>query len=249
MRSSILWIAVITVGCADSLSEDGANDKANAPLAEDSGTFDDASGGDEGGGAEGGDGDGDGGSGGDDGGGTGDEGGSDGAGDEGGSGDSGDGGSEDGGAGDDGGTGEEPPPALPAEGDWSLAASALVRDDCGVADYQDPGGFIAEAYDVLHVDDETFSLAADGEPPGDCAVGRGSQFTCASAQVRQNLSDYGINADMVVDTVFSGTFSSDYRSMTGTTDVVVTCDGDCWLLEFVLSFPCDMAIDMDLAAD
>ena len=240
-------MAVIAVGCAESLSEDGANDKADAPLAEDSGTFDGASGGDDGDGA----GSGDGGSGDDDGGGTGsgDDGGSGGSDGDGGSGDSGDGGSDGGGAGDDGGTGEEPPPALPAEGDWSLAASALVRDDCGVADYQDPGGFIAEAYDVLHVDDETFSLAADGEPPGDCAVSRGSEFTCASAQVRQSLSDYGINADMVVDTVFSGTFSSDYRSMTGTTDVVVTCDGDCWLLEFVLSFPCDMAIDMDLTAD
>ena len=102
MRSSILWIAVIAVGCAESLSEDGADEKSNAPLAEDSGTFDDASGGDDVGGAEGDDGDG--GSGDDDGcgsTGSGDDGasgGSGGSGDSGDSGDSGAGGSDGSGA-------------------------------------------------------------------------------------------------------------------------------------------------------
>jgi hypothetical protein len=135
------------------------------------------------------------------------------------------------------------------EGDWSLDDSALVEDVCGVASYQDPGEFIAEAYTVAHVSDDIFSLAASGAAPGDCEVASDGGFVCDSEQVREDLSSMGINADMVVDTEFSGSFSSDYRTITGTTDIVVTCDGDCWLVEFVLDFPCDMAIDMELVAD
>ena len=207
--------------------------------------------------------DGDGGGSGDDGGGdgSGDDGGGDGSGDDGGDDgagdDGGDDGGSDGGGSDDGGSDdgddpeeEEPEPVLlPVEGDWNLVDQYLSDDPCGVSNYQDPSGFIAEAYEVAHVDSETFALSASGEPPGDCIVSGGSSFTCAPAQVRQDLSSYGISADMVVDTEFNGTLDADFLTMTGATDITVTCDGDCWLVELALDFPCPMTIDMTLEAD
>ncbi len=242
VRMQAWWIVGWMVGCAESLPEPGAKSDGSADGAADTGVPGDV--------PDGGDAGGDDGAGGDGAGGTDGSGGSDGG--AGGTGDGGDagGGADDGsGGGDDGGTEEEEPPVLPVEGAWSLDDSTLVRDDCGVAAYQDPGEFIAEAYTVAHVGADIFSLAASGEPPEDCEVARDGGFVCDSAQVREDLSSMGINADMVVDTEFSGTFSSDYRTITGTNDIVVTCDGDCWLVEFVLDFPCDMAIEMDLSAD
>jgi hypothetical protein len=155
----------------------------------------------------------------------------------------------------DGGTdaadgGEEPPPpALPVEGAWSLADWSLTRDDCGVASFQDPAAFLAEAYAISHVDPVTFALSADGGAPGDCAVTDGVSFSCASATLRQDLGSFGFDAEMVIDTQLSGTLSEDRRSLVGATDITVVCDGDCWLIEFVLDFPCPMQIDMTLTAD
>jgi hypothetical protein len=230
-------IAGWMVGCADSIPDPDAKADGGADADTDTGGSAGPTGGDD---SAGDGGDGDAGSGD----GSGDDGSSgDGSGDDGGS-----GGSDDG-SGDDGGTGEDASPALPVEGDWSLDDSALVQDVCGVASYQDPSDFIAEAYTVGHVSEDIFSLSASGAAPGDCVVARDGGFVCDSEQVREDLSSMGINADMVVDTEFSGSFSSDQRTITGTTDIVVTCDGDCWLVEFVLDFPCDMAIDMELVAD
>jgi hypothetical protein len=171
--------------------------------------------------------------------------------------DSADGDGGDGSGGDDGGTGgedtggeeEPPPPALPVEGAWSLGDWTLASDDCGVASYQDPSEFVADAYTVAHVDSTTFSLASGGEPPGNCVVAEDLSYECESATVRQDLSDFGFDAEMVVDTTFRGVLSSDYTTLSGTTDVTVTCEGSCWLIELVLDFPCPMAIDMSLLSD
>ena len=149
----------------------------------------------------------------------------------------------------DGGDGAPPPPALPVEGAWSLVASDLTRDDCGVASFQDPAAFVAEAYTVRHIDPVTFALAADGGTPGDCLVTDGLTFTCASATLRQDLGSYGFDAEMVIETVFSGALSADRTTLDGQTDISVTCEGNCFLIEFVLDFPCPMQLDMTLTAD
>lgn len=229
-----VWCVVSMVACAEGVVDDGKDsgaspteeaDAADTSTADD-GADDGADGSDEGAGGTGGD-DSDGGDG---------------------SGDTGDG---EGGGGDDGGdTGdtEPPPPALPVEGAWSLTDFSVADDPCGVGTYQDPAELVAERYTVAHVDAATFALAADGQPPGDCVVADGGGFLCAAAQLREDLSGFGIDADMLVDTQLSGVLGPDFRTMSGTTDITVTCDGDCWLLEFVLDFPCPMTVDMTLDA-
>lgn len=243
MEATRTLALLLLLGCTEAIPKDNPSTDGTVRDSGESGDPDDgtdADGGDSGGDDSGDD------SGGDAGDGTGDT-----AGD----GDSGDGGSSDGGSG-DGGSGdggetgeEEPPPALPLEGSWSLTASDLVQDDCGVATYQDPDELIAETWEVSHVDASTFALSAAGEPPGDCGVVDGVSFSCEPTQVRQDLSSYGFAAEMVVDTVFSGELGRDWDTMSGPTDIVVTCEGDCWLVELVLDFPCDMRVDLELAAD
>lgn len=237
------------VGCVETpeKSDDGG---AGTTTVEDSGGLgDDGGSGDTASGASGGDGSGD--SGGDGSGDSGGEGsgdsGGEGSGDSGGEGSGDSGGDGTGDAGDDGTT--EEPPALPVEGSWSLSSFDLTRDDCGVASFQDVSEFVAETYVVAHVDDTTFSLAADGGAPDNCTVTDGEAFTCPPLEVREDLSSVGFDAEMVVDTVFSGTLDGGYLEMTGVTDITVECEGDCFLIEFVLDFPCPMAIDMTLSAD
>lgn len=203
--------------------------------------------GDEGEGGEAGDGGGTGDEGGEAGGDGGDEGGE--TGDDGGMGDGGDaggeGGEDDGGeAGDDG---DEPPPVpLPMEGSWSLASTSLVRDDCNVAAFVDPAEFVPESYVIAHTGTDTFTMAAGGEDPGGCENTGGYDFSCDPAVVRQDLGDFGFDAEMVIDNQLSGTIGEGLVSMEGTNELSITCEGDCFLIELVLSFPCAVELDMRL---
>ena len=240
LRPALLLLAVpwFALACTD----EGEGKADTGETTADAG--DDSEGGEAGDGGESGD---DGGMG-DDGGETGDDGGmGDGGetGDDGGADDGGEGGEDDGGeAGDDG---EEPPPVpLPEEGAWTLASTTLVRDDCNVAAFADPADFVPDSYVIAHTGTDTFTMAAGGEDPGGCENTGGYDFSCDSAVVRQDLGDFGFDAEMVIDNQLSGTIGEGLVSMEGTNELSITCDGDCFLIELVLSFPCAVELDMRL---
>lgn len=243
-RPALLLLAVPFFALACTNEGEGKADTGET--AADAGDEGEAGDGGEDGGDEGGAGDGgDGGETGDDGGmGDGGE-----TGDDGGMGDGGDaggeGGEDDGGeAGDDG---DEPPPVpLPMEGSWSLASTTLERDDCNVAAFVDPADFVPDSYVIAHTGTDTFTMAAGGEDPGGCENTGGYDFSCDPAVVRQDLGDFGFDAEMVIDNELSGTIGEGLVSMEGTNELSITCEGDCFLIELVLSFPCAVELGMRL---
>jgi hypothetical protein len=135
---------------------------------------------------------------------------------------------------------------LPEAGRWALERSALVRDDCGVARFRDPAGFIAKEFVVAHLAGDAFSLAVPGEGPGRCTIDAEGRFACGAATSSQAVGRLGVEAEVWIETSFSGSVVQRGRQLSGTTEVMVTCEGSCRLMEAVLDFPCPMVFELDL---
>jgi hypothetical protein len=77
----------------------------------------------------------------------------------------------------------------------------------------------------------------------------GSAFACAEGSFTESLGSFGLSGDLVFATVLSGEVDASRESISARTDLTVTCDGrDCYLLEFVLDFPCPLTVDLSLQA-
>jgi hypothetical protein len=198
-----------------------------------------ADGGDGADGADGADGSGgaDGGADGTDGGADGTDGGGDGA-------DGGGDGADGSGDGADGGD----PDLRPVEGAWDSADATVADDPCGLGNFQDPTGLIPSAYEIAHDGPSAFTLGPEGGPADRCEM-VGPGFSCAEGSFTESLGSFGLSGDLVFATVLTGEVDASREAISARTDLTVTCEGrDCYLLEFVLDFPCPLAVDLQLQA-
>lgn len=162
-------------------------------------------------------------------------------------GDGADGGS--GGDGADGGSGGGGAPR-PVEGTWSVSDFNLLSDPCGLAAFQDPGELVPSTLRVAHVGSADFTVSGDGGDPSSCSAQSSGAYTCGVTQSEQALTDFGIDATMLIESGISGSTSSDGLDWEVVTSVDIVCEGSgCVIMESLgLSFPCSQELELTTAA-
>ncbi len=147
-------------------------------------------------------------------------------------------------------TGEPPAPEFsPQGGTWTVTASQLTEDGCGLEDKVDrgqPGTTLS-----LSQGETGFSMLFEAGETVQCRLGEEQGYLCDPTQtIDSTASDLGMSADIPVTITTVGVFSDD-ASMWMESTVDINCQGsDCALIQILLgtSFPCSMTMASDLVA-
>jgi hypothetical protein len=136
------------------------------------------------------------------------------------------------------------------EGVWSVSSYELISDPCGLASFQDPGELVPSSLGVSHVGSADFTVSGDGGEPSSCSAQSSGAYDCGTDLSEQALSDFGIDAVMVIESGISGSTSADGLDWQVLTTVGITCEGSgCVILEGIgLAFPCSQELELAAVA-
>lgn len=132
------------------------------------------------------------------------------------------------------------------DGPWALSNATIVNDGCGVSSLGDATEVLPLVMDILNSSVDGFDYT--DESGGAHCVRTDLDFDCDQVTITSPIPDY--DADLVMDLTMSGTII-DNDNMASAFDVsIVDCEGsDCYLVEFVITIPCDMNFTFDLTAE
>ena len=145
---------------------------------------------------------------------------------------------------------EEPPAFAPATGVWTVTASTLTQDGCGLSDMVDRGapGTTLE----LMGQSDAFAMTFEAGETVRCSVDDAQGFACLTTEtIDPTARNLGLDADILVDITTSGWFE-DETTMSMESVVGIDCDGpDCFWVQLLMGsgFPCTMAMASDVVAD
>jgi hypothetical protein len=135
-----------------------------------------------------------------------------------------------------------PEVVLVQEGDWNMAAPALLSDSCGVNSYQDVAEFVPQ---TLVVDNS--SATSFGLGDGSTCTRTGMDFVCEAKDVSE--SALSGTAELQIESILSGTIV-DSTTLDILMDVtILECTGGgCVLIELALTFPCPVQLSTTATA-
>ena len=148
---------------------------------------------------------------------------------------------------------EEIPVFAPSQGTWTVLASVLEQDGCGLEDAVNRGepGNTAQ---ITVLEPSSFELLFDngGESTAcDVTSETALTFGCDAVEDIDNTArDMGLNADIPFTLMTDGTFV-DETLLELTSEVEIDCDGDdCGVVALLLgtSFPCTMVMTSTMEA-
>ena len=141
------------------------------------------------------------------------------------------------------------PVFAPQEGTWSVTASELALDECGLTDMVNRGepGSVME---LTHRGDLLVSMIFEGGGETvNCEIDEAQGFSCDRTEsIDTTARDNNLKADIPVVINSSGSFV-DESNMSLSSTVDIDCTGqDCGLIEILLGtkFPCAMTMNSDL---
>jgi hypothetical protein len=139
----------------------------------------------------------------------------------------------------------------PVEGDWSLIETAIAVDRCGLGDHV--SGDVTEAASLQLTGGRKFTLVHHFGEDSCVLESDGPEFDCNNRLIVDTTArdDYGLDADIRLDVVPSGTFI-DAETVDLSADLTANCTGsDCGLLSTFTgaNFPCEMELYLSAIAD